>query len=226
MPGNLYQQLYKLLYTTHNILVENDIWYIADGGTLLGAERHGGIIPWDNDVDINVLNVDMPAIKKLKASFNAKGYSMVNHPEGWIKIKDKSFPTAVLDMLPLHIEDGRTRWDIGISDWDNYYHKIEDIFPLEKTKFGSGYIFTVNNPKPYLDRAYGKTWLSMGFKTQDPDTHYDLDKPIKVKVTKFVPAKPFANSKMQIKVKKGSPYTKGETKGWCKEFREIALGDV
>ncbi|MFC1591417.1 LicD family protein [Thermodesulfobacteriota bacterium] len=37
-----------------DLLNENNVDYFASGGTLLGAVRHRGIIPWDNDCDLGI----------------------------------------------------------------------------------------------------------------------------------------------------------------------------
>ena len=45
----------ELLQEVDRICTKHAIPYCIIAGTLLGAERHGGFIPWDDDADVALL---------------------------------------------------------------------------------------------------------------------------------------------------------------------------
>jgi len=55
-------RLLDMLIVFDRICKKHDIEYFISGGTCLGAVRHGGFIPWDDDLDIDVMYKD---VKKL-----------------------------------------------------------------------------------------------------------------------------------------------------------------
>lgn len=84
-----------------NILVEfakfcdkHNLMYYLDAGTLIGAVRHKGFIPWDDDIDVNMPQKDYD--KFIELTRNSKGYLtdhiQVEYPENtvysFLKISD------------------------------------------------------------------------------------------------------------------------------------------
>ena len=214
---NTIYELYKMLYNVHNMLLCNNVPYIASGGTLIGAVRHKGIIPWDNDIDVAIYEKDVPIVlsKNFRSDMLKLGYKVENKIKsvGWIRIFLVENKEIGCDLFILKYmkKDGKNILTHNSSKvrnlWPKDYYDVKDTFPLREYKFGSLVILGPNKYKSYLDRSYGKSWSKVGYITQEPDTHYDLDEPIRLKVTSFLPANKLYKapaSKKQSIPRKGS----------------------
>ncbi len=67
----------ELLKRFIEICRENHITYYVIGGTLLGAIRHGGFIPWDDDIDVAVPRDDYNRLIKIMTSLEDNNVGML-----------------------------------------------------------------------------------------------------------------------------------------------------
>ena len=91
----------ELLIVFDKICKKYNLKYIVDSGTLLGAIRHDGFIPWDDDIDVAMPREDYNKLKKIIAKelespyFFQSAYSDKGYWRGHAQLRN-SYTTAIL----------------------------------------------------------------------------------------------------------------------------------
>ncbi len=93
------------------ICEENDIKYFTVGGTTLGAIRHNGFIPWDDDIDVGMMRDDYEKFITIASEQLREGYTIqhyrTNKKVPWYHAKVMKTGTLFVEKCVQHIDTER-----------------------------------------------------------------------------------------------------------------------
>lgn len=135
-------------------LEKHKIKYWMCGGTLLGSIRHGGFIPWDDDVDFSYI-INGKDIFKFIDDLKSNGIIIKRMFFGF-KIINPDNENEFIDMFEFHPKlDAYYPNADTLEVWPNEYYSFDQIINISPERFEDIVLPCPGNPKAYCIRAHG-----------------------------------------------------------------------
>lgn len=152
------RKLKETIFTFDSIMRKNNNEYCIVAGTLLGAVRHQGFIPWDDDIDVSIT---FDSLNKVLADIDEYFHIKETFYGYTISMYESMYP--FMDILP--------------GDIDEKYEEktFSTCFPLinGKPSFGCRDIYT-NSSIPYDEIYPPKDYLFEGLMLQGPANPHNI----------------------------------------------------
>lgn len=167
-----FKQLLKIIKLWNEMTKEAGIDYWACGGTLLGAVRHSGFIPWDNDIDISIMLSDLKKVKK-----NLDKHPVLKYYESMCGLRvyvgdDDNDNETVMDIFICDYynkitvkfcgylsDEGDPTWWIS-ELFPNQHIYSSELYPLKELAFEDTTIIVPNNEINVLYRNFSDQCLT------------------------------------------------------------------
>ena len=172
----------ELLRIVRDYLESNNLRYWLDFGTLLGAIRHKGCIPWDDDIDIAMPRKDYEQFISKASSFFCQLGIELKVCQFWVGLGYNHSSTGIwIDIFPYDVyysddeefakmelkqaikrrspisQKGKTKYYYLANDDASIlrFHRASTIFPCKQGTY-EGYCFAIPNDNSlYLKTIYG-----------------------------------------------------------------------
>jgi lipopolysaccharide cholinephosphotransferase len=197
------KMLYKLAETICDVFQRRNVEIWMDGGTLLGSIRHGGLIPWDDDMDFATFKCNKKIFEtEIVPDLDEIGYGVTPWWYGGYRIFDNKgsvlalhpdckYPFADLFFVQMSKKDknlieyvnnyANSLWPSGLT--------VQDLRPLKMGPFGRLELPMPHNPEPHLQSLYGERWMSVVYRDYNHFNSKYYDR-VYVQLKSFAPALP------------------------------------
>lgn len=171
------KKIYALMEKIDRVFTKNQLTYWAGGGTLLGAVRHGGLIPWDDDLDIYILDSDGEKLIQMEKALEEAGLKLHRYFKDTYKIFDKEaasipdpnnpekplpFGYPAADIFTMVLQRRNEKSDTYILksrifywEWTNDRTTYSQIQNIHRIPFGPLMLPVPGDPETTLNLLYG-----------------------------------------------------------------------
>jgi|SRR6185503_9659057 len=163
-------QFYHMLKQVDFLLKNKEVTYWLTAGSLLGAVRHQGMIPWDDDIDLAFFEKDIGTIISLRSDIKKMGYEIFVNRD-YLKIylidgqsisKEEGgvypWKYPFIDLFPMKQYGDKVIYasERLCNGFANEWFNFTDVSSLVLIAFGSLQVPIPNNASEYLERVYGQ----------------------------------------------------------------------
>jgi hypothetical protein len=186
-------EFYQTLQIVDRLFSDKGIKYWVTAGSLLGAIRHGEMIPWDDDIDIALFIHDLGAVISMRPELERQGLTLlincdyakifptkgkkINHPDGgYYPHRYPFIDLFFMQRSGRRIVHASDRLKEGFEqDW------LEGELVLTRKPFGPLFIPVPDSARAYLERMYGEDCWEWAYADYDHSAEQKRS-PIKVKL--------------------------------------------
>lgn len=137
---------YSDMEVMNGILEKHNIKYVAVAGTVLGLTRHGGIIPWDNDIDIGFINQEWTKLMSIENELNKNGLNYTSNGPNHCHFGSIDC-FKLIEKGNFYEGDAKT-----MCSKDEYKNVV-------KQPFGYSYVYSPFNSEKSLSKRYGERYF-------------------------------------------------------------------
>jgi lipopolysaccharide cholinephosphotransferase len=179
---------YQLVSDFQSVMDHYSIPFFFSSGTLLGAVRHGGMIPWDDDADCCVLEEDFGKVVNVLPALHKLGYFSLVMGSTWRGIKIAKQGGVQLDIFMMSLEDGLYAYPTG---WPWMKLSREQVLPLQKVQFGNVEINAPSDIEGFLTQNFKAKWRTHVKKYNHSGLAESSSVEVPIEAHEFLPAGPF-----------------------------------
>ncbi|MGL5719678.1 MAG: LicD family protein, partial [Alphaproteobacteria bacterium] len=172
------QSVYQAIKDVSEVFEMNNLEYRLTFGSLLGAVRHKGFIPWDDNLDFLFFMKDSPALIAMLPQFKKLGYTSNESRErpNFALFKTvtlqkgprKTLVQLAIDLFPYELQGDK--FVLCASPplkkmFPNHWYYKSEVEAKKRYAFGPLSLWGPLGAEAYLERGYGVDWHKIGART-------------------------------------------------------------